>query len=303
MNGSDGMDTLDRIERLEKMGYTVTKEPARVKADLNTVMDAYEAKIRRLEAELESYKKQSANLDNIIEDQTKTIEHLQTDNHYLNEIAGGYKNERDIMNEGYKNQKKEIDNLTTLYARYRTTAHRLYASLNEIAGEIKFERERIQMAHTPEEWAVHLPDGLTWIEESAPFTEEDWNVEEILKELDTEEEDAIGDTDLVDEDGAVTDFDMDAYMEKTKKLANRYNMARDYEEFLDFRERISEDDKLLTPDEFSDKVKGLIGEYGTDQQMFEAEFGCVVTELLARLGYNGGVMHYEDWRERYDYCD
>ena len=128
----------------------------------------YKDKAERLENAVNVYKDERQKLWDHLEDNDKTIQLLQSDNHALDESDTLYREKAAWW-------KGEAEKLESLYRRYRKTAHNLYGELNVIARAVKFARENIAIAHTAEEWQEHLPEGYTYIEESAPFTKEDWD--------------------------------------------------------------------------------------------------------------------------------
>jgi len=158
---NDGLS--DRVKGLESdiIGHRSSQSQcSRAVEELRELANERRDKVKRLEGVIEQNELKIVGLDQTFSDQRKTIEHLQRDNNQLNTLAGGYKNERDIVNEGYRNQKKEIDNLTILYTRYRITAHKLYAMTNKIQRLIGEEMKMITVAFTAEEWNKHFPEGL-----------------------------------------------------------------------------------------------------------------------------------------------
>jgi chromosome segregation ATPase len=313
MNGSDGRDTLDKIESLEKMGFRVVREPAQEKSvidgyksslsqasraveELRELADERRDKIRILESvnkdlvqrnkqlrrdlndvviELESYKSQNINLDHIIEGQKEQIREKD-------ELLAGYRHENQYWGMAVEERDQKYAGLETLYEKYRKTAHDLYGELNVIAGAVKFARENIQMAHTAEEWRDHFPDGFTWIEESAPFAEEDYDkmtemvverekalvlekAEERLRELDKEMQREIWEGTGEEDAFPGIAASVDAYVEELEQ-AEREAAGWDdaVEEVLnehsDIWEALAEHDR----DKFNKLVRGIISERMTE---------------------------------------
>jgi len=119
--------------------------------------------------------KREEEMGHLKSDVREEIELLKNDVKWANNLLDKVTEYSHGWEKKYDDLEARYNAIEHLYKTYRNTAHSLYGELNGIAGIIKFTRENIAIAHTAEEWSKNLPDGYTYIEESVPFTEEDFN--------------------------------------------------------------------------------------------------------------------------------